>query len=233
MPTVLVGSAISGLAGLGGGALLIAVMASVLDPLIVIPVHGAVQVASNSSRALALLPRVCWPIVALYAPLLVIGVWLGAQLYRGAEAPWFKPAVGGFIAVSLVWERFRPKRLPLPRWVFFPAGLLGGFLTILVGAAGPFVAVFFLRDDLERREVVATQAVLQMLGHLLKIPAILSIGFDYGRHLGTILPLVACAVAGTLVGTRLLAHLPERTFRRVFRGVLGILSLRLLVSPWI
>lgn len=232
MPTVPVGSAISGLAGLGGGALLIAVMASLLDPLVVIPVHGAVQVASNSSRALALLPRVCWPIVARYAPLLVLGVWLGAQLYRGAEAPWFKPAVGAFIAVSLAWERFRPKRLLLPRWVFFPAGLLGGLLTILVGAAGPFVAVFFLRDDLERREVVATQAVLQMLGHLLKIPAFLSIGFDYGRHLGTILPLVACAVAGTLVGTRLLARLPERSFRRIFRAVLGVLALRLLVAPW-
>jgi uncharacterized membrane protein YfcA len=233
VPTVLVGSAISGLAGLGGGALLIAVMASVLDPLVVIPVHGAVQVASNLSRALALLGRVCWPIVARYAPLLVIGVWLGVQLYRGTDAPWFKPAVGGFIAVSLAWEHFRPKRLPLPRWVFVPAGLAGGLLTIVVGAAGPFVAVFFLRDDLDRREVVATQAVLQMLGHLLKIPAFLSIGFDYRAQLGTIVPLVACAVLGTMAGTRLLARLPERTFRRIFRAVLALLAARLLASPWI
>ena len=112
---MLLGSAVSGIAGLGGGALLIAVMASVLDPLVVVPVHGAVQLSSNFSRALALLRSVCWPIAARYAPLLVVGVWLGVQLYRGAEAPWFKPAVGAFIATSLLWDRFRPQRLPLPR----------------------------------------------------------------------------------------------------------------------
>jgi uncharacterized membrane protein YfcA len=72
-----------------------------------------------------------------------------------------------------------------------------------------------------------------VLGHLLKVPAFLSVGFDYREHAGTIVPLVLCAIAGTFLGTRLLDRLPERTFRGIFRIVLGVLAARLLASPWV
>jgi uncharacterized membrane protein YfcA len=232
VPAALVSSAVSGVLGMGGGAMLLAVMAAVLEPALVVPIHGVVQLTSNGTRSLALLRDVSWGIVARYVPLMVVGAWLGLQLYRGAGMPWFRPAVGAFLAASLVWDRRKPRRLVLPRWVFWPAGLGGGFLTIVVGAAGPYLAAFFLRDDLDRKEIVATKAAIQTFGHFLKIPAFLSIGFPYRTHLGTLLPLLACVVAGTFLGTRLLGRLSEERFRTAFRVVLGGLAVRLLVSPW-
>lgn len=227
-----VGSAISGTIGMGGGALLIAVMAVTLDPMAVVPVHGVVQLTSNFTRSLALLKEVRWRLVAYYAPGMVLGAWVGLQLYRGAGMPWFKPAIGGFVIASLLWKRFKPKRLAVPEWVFVPAGLGGGFLTITVGAAGPYLAAFFLRDDLDRRQIVATKAVIQSFGHLLKIPAFLSIGFAYQEHIALIVPLLLAVIAGTFLGTRLLQRLSERVFGWVFQGVLGVLGIRLLLSPW-
>jgi len=232
-PAAVAASALSGVLGMGGGVLLLAVMAALLDPVLVVPLHGVVQLASNFTRTIALLRDVSWWIVARYVPLMVLGAWLGLQLYRGAALPWFKPAVGAFLVSSLLWDRFKPKRLRLPRWIFFPAGLGGGFLTMVVGAAGPYLAAFFLRDDLDRKEIVATKAAIQTFGHFLKIPAFLSIGFAYREHVGLFVPLLACVVAGTFLGTRLLHRLSEDVFRPLFRGMLALLAARLLVSAWI
>ncbi len=230
--TAVLGSAISGAIGMGGGILLIAVMAMVLDPVIVVPVHGVVQLASNFTRLLRLRRDIAGWVVALYAPTMVIGAWIGLQLYHGAGMPWFKPAIGAFVVAFLVWDRFKPKRLVLPRWVFVPAGIGGGFLTITVGAAGPYLAAFFLRDDLQRKEIVATKAAIQSFGHLLKIPAFLSIGFDYRSEVGLVLPLLAAVVAGTFVGTHVLHRMSDEAFGQGFRAVLAVLALRLLATPW-
>jgi uncharacterized protein len=232
LPGAFVAAAISGLIGMGGGAFLLALMAMILDPMLVVPVHGVVQLTSNFTRSLRLWRNVRWSIALLYCPTMVVGAWLGLQLYRGAGMPWFKPAIGGFILASLAWQRFRPKRLEMPMWVFAPAGIGGGFLTIVVGAAGPYLAAFFLRDDLDRKEIVATKAAIQSFGHLLKIPAFLSIGFDYGANLSLIVPLVLAVIAGTFVGTHLLHRVSERVFQAAFRWVLGLLAVRLLLTPW-
>ena len=197
-----------------------------------VPVHGVVQLTSNFTRSMALWRSVRWSLVAYYCPGMILGAWIGLQLYRGAGLPWFKPAIGGFVVASLLWQRFKPKRLVLPTWVFAPAGIGGGFLTITVGAAGPYLAAFFLRDDLDRHEIVATKAMIQTFGHLLKIPAFLSIGFPYLDHLPLILPLLLAVIGGTFLGTHLLRRMPERVFGRVFRTVLWILGVRLLLTPW-
>ena len=233
IPSAFVAAAISGTIGMGGGIVLIAIMASLLDPMVVVPIHGAVQMTSNFSRSLVLLRRVNWGIVSLYAPTMILGAWLGLQLYRGAGAAWFKPAIGAFVLSFLAWQQFKPKRIELPRWVFVPAGVGGGFLTLTLGAAGPYLAAFFLRDDLDREEIVATKATIQSFGHFLKIPAFLSLGFDYVEQLPLILPLLAAVVVGTYAGTRLLKRLPEATFKRLFRVVLFLLAIRLLLSPWV
>ena len=233
IPVSLAASALSGVIGMGGGVLLLAVMATVLAPPLVVPIHGVVQLTSNSTRAVTLLRHVDWRIVLAYCPTLVAGVFLGLQFYRGSEMEWFRPLIGLFVLGFLIWDRLRPKRLQMPRWAFVPAGFVGGVITILIGASGPYLAALFLRDDMDRETIIATKAVVQTVGHLLKIPAFLSIRFDYLAHLDLLLPLLACAVAGTLFGTWALGKMGERIFRVFFRVVLLALALRLVLDPWI
>jgi uncharacterized membrane protein YfcA len=90
--------------------------------------------------------------------------------------------------------------------------------------------VFFLRDDFEKETIVATKALLQWVGHAAKIPVFLSLQFDYLPHLSLIVPLMAIAVAGTLLGTRLLQRMSNENFRRLFDTVLVVLALRLLAD---
>lgn len=230
IPASLAASVLSGVIGMGGGVLLLAVMATVLTPALVVPIHGVVQLTSNSTRAFTLLRHVDWRIVLYYCPTLIAGVFLGLQFYRGSEMEWFRPLIGAFVLCFLIWDRIRPKRLQMPRWAFLPAGLVGGVITILIGASGPYLAALFLRDDMDRESIIATKAVVQTVGHLLKIPAFLSIQFDYFANLDLLLPLLACAVVGTLAGTWALGRMGEKIFRIVFRVVLLGLALRLLLG---
>jgi len=230
---VLATSLLSGVIGMGGGVALVGVMAAMLEAPLVVPVHGVLQLVGNSARWLLLWRRVRFSLLLLYAPGLVAGVALAMRFYRGAELPWFRPLVGVFVLAFLAWDRFKPRRLVLPLWVFLPAGFIGGVLSMLVGASGPYLAAFFLRDDMDREEIVATKAALQSFGHLLKIPAFLSLGFDYTARLDLILPLTAAALLGTYLGTRLLKRLDESAFRLAFRLLLGLLGLRLVAAAWI
>ena len=72
----LFGSAIAAIAGLGGGILLMAVLLQFLDPLEVVPIHGVIQLASNSSRAVILRDDVDWAVVWRFALLCFQQVWL-------------------------------------------------------------------------------------------------------------------------------------------------------------
>jgi uncharacterized membrane protein YfcA len=160
----------------------------------------------------------------------LIGAWLGLMLYQGAAMPWFKPAIGTFILLSLAWKRFKPRHLAVPPWVFVPAGLGGGFLTIVIGSSGPYLAALFIGGDRDRRQIVATQAAIQTFGHILKIPAFLSIGFDYTAHVWLVVPLVAAVVIGTRLGTTLLGRMSEGNFHTAFQLLLGALGIKLVLS---
>jgi len=221
-------AAFSAVVGMGGGVTLLAVMAALLPPAIVVPVHGVVQLTSNTTRTLLLLRRVRWSIFAYYVGPAMIGVFLGARFYVGGSLPWFRPAVGVFILLYLATLQRKPRLGRLPEWSFAPLGLAVGSFASLIGATGPLIAPFFLRDDLGQEEVVGTKAAVQIATHATKIPAFFLLGFDYGAYFGLIVPLALAAVIGTYVGRRLLSRLPLAAFRRLFVAVLFLISLNLI-----
>lgn len=230
----LVATMVSGAVGMGGGTILAAVMATLLPARSVVPLHGIVQVCSNSSRGLLLWRHIDWRLLALYVPLQLVGVFVAIEwLWRGETLSWFRPTLGAFVLASILWTRFKPRRLEMPRSVFALAGFGGGLLTIMVGVTGPWLSAFFLRDELTKEQIVGTKAAIQTIGHVAKIPAFISVGFVYREHIELLLPMVGASLLGTWLGTRLLGRLKTGQFRLGFQIVLGLLGLKLVVSPWI
>ena len=113
-------------------------------------------------------------------------------------------------------------------WGFIGVGATVGFLSPLVGATGPFIAPFFLRDDFTKENIVSTKATVQALGHLLKFPIFFAIGFDYLEFLPLILGMTAAAMLGTKLGIGVLKTIDPRIFTLLFKLALGIAALRLL-----
>jgi uncharacterized membrane protein YfcA len=230
----LAAATLSGAVGMGGGTILAAAMATLLPARSVVPLHGLIQVCSNSSRGLLLWRHIEWKILALYVPLQLAGVWVAIEWFWSGESfGWFRPTLGGFVLVAILWNRIRPRRLTVPRAVFALAGFGGGLLTVLVGVTGPWISTFFLRDDLSKEEIVATKAAIQTIGHFAKIPAFLSVGFHYRDHVSLLLPMIGASLLGTWLGTRALGRMRREQFRLAFELILGALGLKLLSGAWI
>ena len=212
------------------------------------PVHGVAQLVSNGTRAIAFIKHVRWAIFVRYVPLLVVGVagatWVFRTYLEGEKLAWFKPFIGAFILAFLWWRRWKPlgrdagnaaanwARNP-PLWIYPVLGLVVGFLAIFVGATGPFIAPFFLRDDLNKEQVIATKASVQVVGHILKVPAFFAIGFDYTAHVEVLAVLCVGVVVGTFIGKWLLGKLPENTFVILFECVLAVLACYLITSYFV
>ena len=98
-------SVLSGIAGAGGGTILIgAIYAAGMPPVVAVPLHASVQLASNASRVVAYLPHVRWSaalvfcVGALPAPFLVAPLvakanpdapmGINGEPYRGNAGAW-------------------------------------------------------------------------------------------------------------------------------------------------
>lgn len=224
-------SIVSGILGMGGGVTLLGVMAVLLPAAQVVPLHGVVQLFSNSTRAVVFVRHVAWRLVLPYLPMLVVGTYLATLVWKDDALGWFKPGIGVFIIAFLAWRRRKPTLRNLPVWFYAILGLVAGFISVFVGATGPFIAPFFLRDDLEKEQVIGTKAMCQSVTHVLKIPAFLSLGFDYGSHLELLAVLVVVVIGGTVIGKKLLSKLSSETFVKLFEIVLASIGLYLIAQP--
>ena len=65
---------ISGFLGMGGGMVLLGVMATLMPANAVVPIHGVVQLSSNGTRTLLFLKDVRWRICFTYIGPAVIGL---------------------------------------------------------------------------------------------------------------------------------------------------------------
>lgn len=226
---------LSALVGMAGGITLLAVMLLFLEPLLVIPLHGAVQLVSNSSRTFIQRRHLRSDIIWRYAILLVPAGFAGLWLARGLPPEATKVLIGLFVLTAtwvpgLLLLGAHPEETS-PEKRFFVLGGVVGVINIAIGATGPLIAPFFLNLGLTRFQLIGTKAACQMLGHLAKLIVFGVAGFAFAEWLPLLLVLSLCVIAGTFAGSRLLAHVNEVWFVRTYKTVLTLIALRLTLAP--
>ena len=208
-------SLLSGLVGMAGGVVLMAVLVNILPVSSAMVLHGITQFTANGSRTLILRKHLMWRLMPGYI--------LGASAaVAGFSALLFVPEASVvLILVGLFpWlARLQPKSSALN--ITRPASnIICGFSVtsaqLLAGAAGPLLDLFYLNSGLDRQTVVANKALTQTIGHLLRI-------FYYGAVISVATPLpnwlflaaAIAAVIGTRLGTWLLARWDDQRFQKV------------------
>jgi uncharacterized membrane protein YfcA len=223
-------SVLTAVVGAGGGTALIAIMLQFMSPANAIPVHGAVQIASNSTRVWLLRKHLAWSIIFRFVVLMPFGVWLGLELLQGLSTQVIQILIGCFVLVSLLARqigRFKEKDLPLI--AFIPIGFLAGALNMVVGVVAPILGVLVIRKSLTRESIVGTLGFFGFIGHLLKIVGFTIIGFNFIEYGPEIFSMGVATVIGTRIGRSLLSKLNEKYFLLAFRLVLLSLSFKLIV----
>lgn len=211
--------------GIGGGAALLAVLATLLPPAALIPVHGVVQIGSNLGRAAILLRHVLWRIVPPFLAGALIGVAVGGSLAIALPPRAVQIAVGLFILWSVF---FTPPSL-MRRFAWL-TGAVSSFLTMFFGATGPFVIAYLKALSLDRRVLVATHASLMTAQHLLKTAVFGVLGFAFAPWAGLIAGMVGAGFLGTLAGRAVLMRIDERRFKLALDAILVLLAARLIWS---
>lgn len=229
--TSFIGSALTASLGIGGGLLLIAVISTLAPTPAVIPVHGAIMVGSNASRAGLLFQQIDRHIIFWFAVGAGFGALAGAQIVTSLPATLVRGSIAGFILFSQWGPQIKTVGLG-PR-AYALAGALSTFLTLFVGASGPFMtSVIAKASHLTRQGLIATAGACMTLQHSLKVMVFILAGFAYAPWLPLIIAALASGFCGTFLGTRLLQNMPEKLFRTVLKWLLTVLAIYLLVLAW-
>ena len=219
-------SALTAAFGIGGGVAMLGALAGTVPPSMIIAVHGVIQLGSNVGRAYLQKAHANWPLIGKFLIGAAIGVTLGALAFRALPERVLLALIGLFI-LAMVW-------LPKPRIPGLAAsglvlgGAIASVLTMFVGATGPFVQALLLPYQLDRKGLIANQALMMTIQHFLKIVAFGLIGVALVPWLPLIAAMIASGFAGTVAGTRLLDKLSESLFQSILKVLLTLIGLDLL-----
>lgn len=229
-------SILSAIAGLGGGVILLLVIAQFVAPAVAIPIQGAIQLVSNGSRAALLRQQISWPVVGWASVLLFPASLLGVAVATTLPDDVVRLVLAAFVLV-LAW---RPDLLkasnPTSRaandakFMLLGVGATSGFLNTTVGASGPVTSPFLKAVTASHKAFVATAAMTQVLAHISKLVAFSTQGWSITDHVDMIAVGAAGVVVGSWVGTRLLDRVSEAGLDLLFKVVLTALAARVIFT---
>ena len=219
----LVTSFISAAFGIGGGFTLIALLALLLPPAALIPVHGIVQLGSNAGRVGIMLKQVVWRPVLPFVIGTVIGASLGAMVVVQLP-PW---AVQLALGVFIIWAVFA-KLPPIQKRYILLGGVVSSFLTMFFGATGNFIAAMVKSMNLDPVPHVATHSLMMTFQHFVKVLIFGLVGFQFGPYIFLVIGMLVSGFIGTVIGSRFLTKAGGRYFKPVLNTVLFLAATRLI-----
>jgi uncharacterized membrane protein YfcA len=206
-------SFLSGIFGMAGGLILIGVVLVLLPVQTAMVLHAVTQIASNGWRGLLWRDHVRWGAVGAYVIgcVVALAAWSLFRYVPSVPVALIFLGVTPFL-VKLFPADWQPNPESRPQGVLY--GTICMTLMLLTGVAGPLIDSFFLGGKLDRREIVATKAMCQIVGHGLKLAYFGGII----EQAGTLDPVLAIlAILSSMLGTTLSKRFLEMMSDRLYR----------------
>lgn len=221
LSAALAASIVAGIAGTGGGIILLPVLVASFGVRDAVPLFAVAQLIGNLSRVGFNWSLIRFPVVFWFAlgaiPCSVLGSWLFTQM---PDSGLFK-FLGGFLIVSVIWRRWRSRSNTTfsVRW-FAPIGAVFSLVSAIAGSAGPFLAPFYLSYGLVKGAFIGSEALGSAIMHIAKLASY--------QGLGVISPAVwinglvvgSVMILGTYTGKNLLEKLSAQTFMNTLETVI-------------
>ena len=219
-------SMLTAVVGIGGGMILIAFMPGLIPAAAIIPVHGIVQLFSNSSRALFGWRHIHWGFTTAFVAGSIIGGLIAAGITTEINLEYIPLLIAAYILLTVWGPKLQFKKPPLCE--FFTIGLLQTGLSMIVGATGPLGQAAMLAKGLQRDALVVTGAFMMTFTHLIKILLFVLLGFSFIAYWKTILGMSIGVIVGAFIGTHIRYKIPEALFRKIMKWLLTLLALRMI-----
>ncbi|HWD38811.1 MAG TPA: sulfite exporter TauE/SafE family protein [Fimbriimonas sp.] len=206
---------ISGAAGFGGALLLLPIATWAVGAKEAIPLLTLGQLVGNLSRATLGWRLIRWKPALLFCVGAIPAALVGAVLFVAVPGASILRSVGVFLILVVLLRRTKFRNIAMPESVVAPGGFVVGFLSAVVGSAGPLGAMLFLGLGLPAGAYVATEAVTAVAMHLTKstVYSSFSLVTTQTIWIGALLSLVM--VAGSWTGKKIIESLPKDKFELV------------------
>lgn len=218
----MVTSFISSAFGIGGGAVLIGLLAIKLPPFALLPIHGIVQIGSNFGRTIIFLKDIKKDVIIPFSLGTILGSFLGGTFFVQIE-PWLLQLI---VAVFILWSVFG--KIPAVGASHITlGGIFSGFFTMFFGASGTLVAGMVKTMKLEPINHLATHSALMTIQHSAKVVIFGFVGFAYAEYFFLIAGMIISGFIGTVIGKKILIKFGKKYFKIVLDIILTLIAFNL------
>lgn len=226
------GGAIAGVTGFGIGSLLTPAMAWQLDARLAVAAVSIPHAVGTAFRFWLLGGRIDRRVLWSFGVMSAAGGLTGALVQEQATTPLLMMIFGGLLLFSAAAELTGlARRMRFDGPVAYGAGALSGLLGGLVGNQGGIRSAALLGVELPKHAFVATATAVGLMVDGARVPIYLWYLGEPIRQVGAWVALAtAGVVAGTVLGHRVLARIPERWFRRTVAVILALLGAAMLAQ---
>ena len=215
---------VSTLGGGGGAFILVPLVGFIVGAQAVAPVTTLATLMAGGGRVLVFRRDVQWSVVRWGLPGAVLGAIGGALVFASLKVEWLQIIVGLFLISMVVQHRFGARRRSWTpaSWWCFPAHMLVGFVSGLVGAVGPVLNPLYLSAGLSRARLIGTKTAISLPMQLTKLVSYLVLGALSGELLWFGVAAGAGAVTSNWLARRLLHDMAERTFEGIVFAFMAV-----------
>jgi uncharacterized protein len=217
---------IAAVTGFGIGSLLTPVLALQLDTRLAVAAVSVPHVIGTAVRFWLLSGRVDRQVFGNFGLTSAAGGLTGALLHGWANSRSLSIVFGALLLFAAASEvTGLARRMRFRGHVAWVAGALSGLLGGLVGNQGGLRSAALLGFDLSKQSFVATATAVGLFVDGARMPVYLATQYrEISAVWSWILIATIGVTLGTVLGSRVLAKIPEIWFHRVLAGVLAILG---------
>jgi len=130
------------------------------------------------------------------------------------------------ISIIIIYLTWAPKKIRINNPVkstsinMIFAGMIGGVTSLVIGAAGTFIAPLYLREEWDNKTIMGTKSACMGYLQIFKISTYSYLGFKILDHLKMLAPMSICVIVGILIGIYFVGKLSTRMYRFLYKSVL-------------
>lgn len=223
-------AAVSGAAGFGGALLLLPLLTHTVGVTEAVPLLTVAQLVGNLSRVGFGYREIRWSPVLIFLATAIPFAVIGALSFVSLPKPLIIRLVGIAILAFVLIKALGLAALRPGKGLLLSGGAVVGFVSGLVGSAGPLGAAIFLALNLPPIAYIASEAVTAVGMHAVKT-------IVYGQQLklgASFWPLAATLglimVAGTWASKRLIERMSVVWFRRFVGVLLAVIAIQMIIT---